>query len=146
MELGLPEVLLALVTVLSPLLSAVAIQTKWSPQIKNSVAFGVSILIAAGYLLATGAVNDWSNIPAVVLAVYGLQQLIYMQFLRELSKKVEAATSVEAGQAIVVEENKPNVVVETGQDEGQVVVVEEDATPVAADYEPEHRGDTEPRG
>lgn len=141
MELGLPEYVLALIAVLSPLLSAVAIQSKWDSKTKNAVAFGISLVIAVVYLLVTGGITDWSNIPAAVLAVYGLQQLVYMQFMRELSKKVEAATSVTSGEAIVVQEDKPNVVVDTGQPEGQVVVVDPEA-----DDAPEHRGDTNPVG
>ncbi len=147
MEL-VPELLLAAVTVLSPLLSAIAIQSKMSPKTKNAVAFGVSILLAVGYLLMTGGVTDWTDVPTVVLAVYGLQQLVYKQFLTELSKKVEAVTSVKPGEAIVIEENKPNEVVETGKDSADVVIVDpaadqvvDDGNAVEPNYVARHRGD-----
>lgn len=152
MELGIPEILLALITVVSPLISAIAIQSKWDDKVKNAVAFGVSLLIAVGYLILTGGIADWSNVPAAVLTVYGLQQLVYMQFMRQLSKKVEAATSVKSGEAVVVQDGQANVVLETGVDQGQVVVVGE-AQPevrVVADADAtddtvnERRADTDP--
>lgn len=146
LTLGVPEVLLALVTILSPLFSAIAIQSKWTSQVKNAVAVGISVLLAAGYLIATGAIGDLSNLPGTILAVYGLQQLVYQAFMKELTKKVEAATSVNQGEAIVVEEGVKNEVLETGKDQAEVIIVDQDQTPVEPDYVPEHRGDTNPRG
>lgn len=147
MELGIPEILLALITVLSPLISAVAIQSKWNDKTKNAVAFGVSLVIAVGYLVLTGGITDWSNIPAAVLAVYGLQQLVYMQLLRQLSKKVEAATSVKSGEAVVVQDGQANVVLDTGVEQGQVVVVGDEQPEVRVVADPpvnEDRADTDP--
>jgi hypothetical protein len=145
MELGIPEVLLALITVVSPIFTAVAVQSKWDTKTKNAVAFGVALVIAVVYLVLTGGITDWGDITTAVLSVYGLQQLVYMQLLREISKKVEAATSVKSGEAIVVEEDKPNVTVETGEAEGQVVVVDPDVPDVPAQVN-DGRADTEPRG
>lgn len=133
MELGVPELLLAAITVVTPIFNAIAIQSKWDSRVKNAVAFGVSLVLAAGYLFFTGGFGDLSDIPAVVLAVYGLQQLVYKQFLHNLTKKIEAATDVSAGETVIVEKDKPNVVVESGSEHGNVVVVDENAaTPPAA--------------
>lgn len=127
MELGLPELLLAAVTVVTPIFNAIAIQSKWDSKTKNAVAFGVSLLLSAVYLFFTGGFADLSDIPGVVLAVYGLQQLVYKQFLQNLTKKIEAATDVGAGEAVIVEKDKSNVVVETGSEHGEVIIVDEEA-------------------
>lgn len=131
--LGLPELLLAAITVVTPIFNAIAIQSKWDSRVKNAVAFGVSLVLALGYMFFTGGFVDLSDLPAVVLAVYGLQQLVYKQFMQNLTRKIEAATDVGAGTAVIVEKDKPNVVVETGKDHGEVIVVDEKAdTPPAA--------------
>lgn len=72
-ELGLPELLLAAVTVLSPILAAIANQTKWSSKTKNMVAFGISILLALAYLLFTGGSRDaylFNNTPFSPICKY----------------------------------------------------------------------------
>jgi UPF0716 family protein affecting phage T7 exclusion len=102
----LPEIILALVTVLSPLLTAVATRANWSSKTKNAVAAGVSIVIAVVYLVLTGGISDWSNIVLVIPAVYGVQQLVYNQFLKNLSKEIEV--TVNAGPN--VEEYRGNTV------------------------------------
>jgi hypothetical protein len=125
MELGIPAVLLALITVISPLLTAVAVQSKWSSKVKNGVAFGVAFVIALVYLILTGGIADWSDVVTVIPAVYGLQQLVYMTLLKELSTKVEAATSVGAGEAVVVSGEVDQYQV-TGNDVGQVIVLDDE--------------------
>lgn len=141
MELGLPELLLAAVTVITPILAAIINQSKWSPQVKNGVAFGIALVLALVYLLATGQLTDLTDVPGTVLTVYGLQQLVYKTLMEKLTKEIEAATSVQPGQVVVVEEGVPNEVIETGGTNAEVVIVEEDATPVAPDYRAQHRGD-----
>lgn len=142
--LGLPEIILAAITVLSPILAAIANQSKWDSKVKNAVAFGIALVIAVLYLVFTGAIADWSDIPTVVLAVYGLQQLVYKQFLTELSKRVEAVTSVKSGEKVVVSPDVPNEVQETG-DEGAQVEILDDPTDEEAggepNYQAQHRGD-----
>ena len=132
MELGVPELLLAAITVMTPILAAIANQSKWSSKTKNAVAFGISALLAIAYLFFTGALADLIDLPATILAVYGLQQLVYKQFMEKLSKEIEAATSVETGQVVVVEEDKENVVVETGGENAEVVIVDDE--PNVVDY------------
>lgn len=141
MFIGVPEILLAAITVISPIFTAIATQSKWDSKVKNAVAFGVSLVLAVLYLAFTGGFADPSDIPAVVLAVYGLQQLVYKQFMTQLAKKVEAATSVKPGEKAVVEEDKKTVIEETGNTSAQVEIVEPDATPVEPDYQARHRGD-----
>ena len=125
-ELGVPELVLAAITVLSTLVAAIANQSSWAPKTKNMVAFVISILLAVGYLAFTGGLNDLSDLPGTIFAVYGLQQLIYKQFLQELAKKIEAVTSVNKGEKVIVEEGEKNVVEETGDPNvAQVDVVAE---------------------
>jgi UPF0716 family protein affecting phage T7 exclusion len=102
----LPEIILALVTVLSPLLTAVATRANWSSKTKNAVAAGVSIVIAVVYLVLTGGISDWSNIVLVIPAVYGVQQLVYNQFLKNLSKEIEVTVNARPN----VEEYRGNTV------------------------------------
>lgn len=127
MELGVPELILAAITILTPLLTAVANQSKWDSKTKNGVAFGVALLLAVVYLAVTGGFADLSDVPATILAVYGLQQLVYKQFLSELAKKVEAATSVKTGETVVVEDDKENKVIDNGGIDAKVVIVGDDA-------------------
>lgn len=89
----LPEIILALVTVLSPLLTAVATRANWSSKTKNAVAAGVSIVIAVVYLVLTGGITDWSNVVLVIPAVYGVQQLVYTQFLKAQAKQIEVTVN-----------------------------------------------------
>lgn len=147
--IGVPELILAAITILTPLVSAVAIQSKWDPKMKNAVAFGISLVLAVGYLLLTGGIADWTDVPAAVLAVYGLQQLVYKQFLHELSKRIEAVTDINKGEKVVVAEGEANQVVETGGENAEVVIVD-DAEAQAAEinkeevlpnYQAGHRGD-----
>ncbi len=133
MELGVPELLLAAITVLTPIITAIANQSKWSSKVKNGVAFGISALLAVAYLFFTGALTDLNDLPATILAVYGLQQLVYKQFMSELTKKIEAVTDVSSGQTIVVEDEKRNEVIETGEADATVVVVDE-MDPAAVDH------------
>lgn len=95
MDLGLSAVVLAIITVISPLFVAVATRYSWSSKTKNSVAALVALIIALGYLVMTGGITDWSNVVTIIPAVYGLQQLVYQQFLKEVSSTVEI--SVNAG-------------------------------------------------
>lgn len=143
MELGVPELLLAAVTVITPILAAIINQSKWDSKVKNGVAFGISAVLAFVYLFFTGQLTDLGDIPGTVLTVYGLQQLVYKLLLEKLSKEIEAATSVQPGQQVVVNDGVPNEVVETGSDHAEVLIVndEVDATPVAPDYRAAHRGD-----
>jgi hypothetical protein len=143
MELGVPELLLAVITVLTPILAAIANQSKWSSKTKNAVALGISAVLALSYTFFTDGFSVPAALPATILAVYGLQQLVYKQFLEKLSKEIEAATDVKPGQTIVVEEDKENVVVETGGENAEVHIQTEetDATPVAPNYQAQHRGD-----
>ena len=146
MELGVPELLLAAITVLTPILAAIANQSQWSPKVKNGVAFGISALLAVAYMFFNGGFADVSDLPAVILAVYGLQQLVYKQFLEKLSKQIEAATDVKPGETVIVSEDKPNVTVETGGTDSNVIIENDEAkevdqTPVAPNYQAQHRGD-----
>lgn len=151
MELGLPELLLAAVTVITPILAALINQSKWDSKVKNGVAFGVATVLAVVYLLMTGQLTDLTDIPTTVLTVYGLQQIVYKTLLEKLSKEIEAATSVKPGQTVVVEDDVPNKVIETGGTSASVVIVdhkdtfgtpdEVDETPPAPNYQASHRGE-----
>lgn len=97
MDLGLSAVILALITIISPLFVAVATRYSWSSKTKNAVAAIVALVIALGYLVMTGGITDWTNVVTIIPAVYGLQQLVYTQFLKEASAHVQI--TVNAGKS-----------------------------------------------
>lgn len=127
-ELGLPEFLLAAVTTVGTVLTSIAIQSKWSSKTKHLVAFCVSLVIAFGYLLMQGKLNDLSDIPGTILSVYGLHQLIYKAF-QEKFRQLEAVTSVKPGEKIIVEEGEPNRVEEADGEHGEVEIINEEDVP-----------------
>lgn len=135
----LPEILLAVITVLSTGVAAIANQSKWTSKTKNMVAFVISVIIAVGYLILTGQLTDLTDLPTAILAVYGLQQLVYKQFLQELAKRIEAATDVSKGETVIVEEGERNEVIENGGEDAKVVIKDadgdgkDDDTPPRAD-------------
>lgn len=128
LELGVPEFLLAAVTAIATVLTSIGIQSKWSSKTKNLVAFIVSLVLALGYLLMQGKLNDWSDIPGTVLGIYGLQQLIYKLF-QEKFRQLEAVTSVKPGEKIIVEEGEPNKVLETGNQNAEVEIIADENHP-----------------
>lgn len=97
-ELGAPALIIAAVTILSPILTSVFTQVNWSSNAKRGVAFGVSVVIAAVYLITSGEVTNWADIPLAVSAVYGLQQITYSLLMAKtnLGTKIEMATPIGA--------------------------------------------------
>ncbi len=90
MELALPLTLV--LTFLSPFLSAYIQKVDWSPKTKTLLALAMSLLIAVAYLAMTGTIADWSQLAVVIPAVYGLQQLVFQFFLKNIATKFEAIT------------------------------------------------------
>lgn len=90
MELALPLTLV--LTFISPFLSAYVQKVDWSPKTKTLLALAVSLLIAVAYLAMTGTIADWSQLAVVIPAVYGLQQLVFQFFLKNIATKFEAIT------------------------------------------------------
>lgn len=131
-EAAAPALIIAAVTILSPILAAVLNQPQWSPKVKVAIPFVVSVVLAVVYLVATGGVKDWFDLPVAIGSVYGLQQLAYALLLKGIASKVEVATSVKAGQVGVV----------TAQDRTLLedVPTVEDATMIIKS-KPEHRAD-----
>lgn len=104
----LPLAVTALLTILSPYITAFFNRVNWSPQTKNLVSLSVSIVISVAYLLMTGGIADWSQLGIVIPAVYGLSQLVYQFFLKVSVTKFEAATT--KGAVIVSPATEPGTV------------------------------------
>lgn len=108
-DLGAPALIIAAVTIVSPILTSIFTQVNWSSNTKRGVAFGVSALIAAVYLVTSGEFTNWADIPLAVSAVYGLQQITYQTLLKNLAQKIELATPIGAKAteaAAVIEEKR----------------------------------------
>lgn len=86
----LPTVIVAVLTLVSPLLTALFTKVSMSPKVKNAVAVVVSALIAGAYVYMTGGFEGVESFAVPLGVVYGLQQVIYNQFLRKTVAKVEA--------------------------------------------------------
>ena len=107
MEDSLPLLITAVLTLVSPLLTAWFTKTAMSSKTKNLVAVVMSFIIAGVYVFLEGGFNTADDLLVPLGVVYGLQQLIYNQFLKKLATEVEASfglKSVEvAGQDVKVE-------------------------------------------
>lgn len=90
MELALPLTLV--LTFISPFLSAYIQKVDWSPKTKTLLALALSLVIAVIYLVMTGTIADWSQLAVVIPAVYGVQQLVFQFFLKNIATKFEAIT------------------------------------------------------
>lgn len=104
MNVVIPAGILSVITFFSPFLSALINRYHWGPRLKNGVAFGVALVISAGYLLATGHIGSGPIDVAVVSTVFTFQQLVYKQILSEVAGRVEVATY---GKGLVVNTAAP---------------------------------------
>lgn len=102
----MPELLLAVVSILAPIMIAIFNQVGWDPKVKQAVTFGVAMLISAVYLVGTGH-WDPANIVATITEVYTLGQLAYQFLLKNIATQIEAATSNPPAVVVV---NDPMVV------------------------------------
>lgn len=78
----LATIVTALLTVISPLAIALAKRESWSTVVKVAVPIIVSVALGWGYLAYTGGFRDSADVVAVILAVYGAQQLAYTTIMR----------------------------------------------------------------
>lgn len=109
----LPVIITAILTIVSPLLTAIFTRVEMSGTTKNNIAVGVSFLIAGVYVVLNGGVQDWSDMTAVlsvVPVVYTVQQLIFANLMKGLAVKVEGKVGVGSGSAEIAE---PEEIVET---------------------------------
>lgn len=104
MNVVIPAGILSVITFLSPFLSALINRYHWGSRLKNGVAFGIALVIAVGYLLATGHIGNGPLDIAVVSTVFAFQQLVYKQILSEVAGRVEVATY---GKGLVVNTAAP---------------------------------------
>lgn len=105
-ELGTPALILAAVTIISPILTSIFTQVTWSSNVKRGVAFGVAAVIAVVYLLTSGQFTNWADIPVAVSAVFGLQQITYQYLLKNIAHKIEVATPIGTEAIVAVAETK----------------------------------------
>lgn len=95
----LPTVLVAVLTVVSPLITALFTHVQMDSTAKKNVAFGVSLVIAAIYVVATGGIHDLTNLAEIAGAapiIFTLQQLIFGNLLKSVSDSIETKVGVKA--------------------------------------------------
>lgn len=91
----IPTALALVLTIVSPLIAALFTKVTMTSRTKNLVALGVSVVIAVGWVLLNGGFNG-VDIALALGSVYGLQQLIYNQILKDTAKEIEANYGVTA--------------------------------------------------
>lgn len=77
----------------SPFINAAVQNVNWSPKTKALVAWGVSIVLAVGYLITTGGIADPSQLLIAAPTIYGYQQAIYTFLVKNIATKFEALTT-----------------------------------------------------
>lgn len=85
----LDTIILALLTVVSPLAIALAKNDSWSKIAKVGAPILVSIILALAYLFATGSITRGADVITTILMVYGAQQLAYTTIMRWLATILE---------------------------------------------------------
>lgn len=93
----LPVLVTAILTILSPILTAIFTKVSMSSTTKNNIALVVSFVIAGVYTVMTSGVTDWSDLGTLVgvlPVVYTMQQVIFNNLLKSVSTKVEEKVGV----------------------------------------------------
>lgn len=78
----LSTVILALLTVASPLAISRAKNESWSKTAKVAVPIIVATALALAYLILTGSITRGADVITTILMVYGAQQLAYTTIMR----------------------------------------------------------------
>ena len=78
----LSTVILALLTVASPLAISRAKNESWTKTTKVAVPILVSATLAIAYLYLTGTITQGGDVITTILMVYGAQQLAYTTIMR----------------------------------------------------------------
>ena len=78
----LSTVILALLTVASPLAISRAKNESWTKTTKVAVPILVSAALAIAYLYLTGSITQGGDVITTILIVYGAQQLAYTTIMR----------------------------------------------------------------
>lgn len=115
----LPEILLVAISFFSPYLTAFFTRAGMSSKVKNWIAFGIAAVIAAGYVLMTGGITDWTDLNALAI-VFAIQQLAYRQIL------AKSVTNVEASVGVGKSEDKTETVEVEAPDGSEVLVATTD--------------------
>lgn len=95
----LPTVIVGVLTVVSPLLTALFTHVGMDSTAKKNVAFGVSLVIAAVYVVMSQGIHDLTNLAEIAGAapiIFTLQQLIFGNLLNSLSSVIEQKAGVKA--------------------------------------------------
>jgi drug/metabolite transporter (DMT)-like permease len=93
----LPAVLVTVLTVLSPIITAFFTHVQMDSTAKKNIAFAVSFVVAAVYVWMTGGIHDLTNVAEIAAAapiIFTLQQLIFGNLLQRISSTVEAKVGV----------------------------------------------------
>lgn len=121
MEEALPTTIVALLTLVSPIITAFFTKSSMSSQAKNWIAVGISALIALVYVFMQGGFNQLQGPEEYLAALgiaYGIGQLVYNAVLKKPATLVEAKYGVTAKEA-----PEDTTVVTTKAVDGSEVVV-----------------------
>lgn len=99
-----PTALALVLTVVSPLISAWFTKQTMSSTTKNLIALGVSIVIAVGWVVLNGGFSA-GEVAVAMATVYGVQQLVYNQLLKDTAKTIEAHNGVGKDESEVIIED-----------------------------------------
>lgn len=120
----LPTTIAALLTLVSPYITALFVKTEMKAVTKTWIAFGISAVIALVYVFMQGGFNNLAGPEEYLAALgvaYGLGQLVYNSILKKSAKTVEANYGVTSA---VKEESAGKVeVVETTNSDGSEALV-----------------------
>lgn len=126
MEAVLPTTIVALLTLISPIITAFFTKTTMSAQAKNWIAVGISALIALVYVFMQGGFENLIGPEEYLAALgiaYGIGQLVYNALLKKPSTYVEANYGVTSK---TTDENLDVVTTKNADGSEAVVVVPEE--------------------
>lgn len=129
----LPVTITALLTLVSPYITAFFAKTEMSSVVKTWIAFGISAVIALVYVFTQGGFNNIAGPEEFVAAVglaYGLGQLVYNAILKKSAKYVEANYGVTS--AVKEVSDGPVEILKTTASDGSEQIV---AIPATDDYQ-----------
>lgn len=126
-EISLPTVLVTAAAIVSPYLIAIFVRCNMSPKTKQVIAAVVSVVLALGYTVLKGEVNDWKTFWTAAPAIYATSQLMYTLFMKKAAEKIEANVGLTVKNA----DSKPDKDVVITRDEADLP--EDDEDEVTAD-------------
>lgn len=138
MEEILPTTIAAVLTIISPYITAWFTKTEMTAAAKTWIAFGISAAIALVYVFTQGGFDNIAGPEEFFAALgiaYGIGQLVYNALLKKSAKFVEANYGVAS--AVKQESDGKVEVVKTTAPDGSEMMV---AVPTVEDFRGDQRG------